>query len=484
MKSFILPALLIAILVSLYSLSLAPDITWANHGADGGDLITAAVSKGVAHPTGYPTYLFLLSLFHRILPFGSYAFRSNLFSMVMGILTTIFLYVIIHKTLTDKFKYHIAFFAALWFGCSPLFWSQAVITEVYTLHTAFIAGILLLLQLPQKKSGLKAHMGMGFLLGTGLGNHITLVFLIPFILFTYIKEGSIKRKQYKPILAFLTGTAFGASIYCILIFRSLQNPYVNWGQPDNLQNLWWLISGKLYQYYLFSSTAFISSAFNTLQNLFAQFGIVGSILILTGLLMIKKKNRTLSISTIGISVCFLVFSILYSTVDAYIHLIPVTMMGTVWIAWGLEHILGEINERSIRWVPAVLFCALALRQGIVIFYEFPNVNAHNDHRAVLFGNATMKAAPQHAILLMDDDEEIFTLWYYQQVLNLRPDIAIVAEGLMRQGWYIEMLSNNYPNHQFAKNENLDTIHLLTSLNPDSPICWVDHRFENQVSCYE
>lgn len=399
MKSYKLPALLIIILVSLYSLSLAPDITWANHGADGGDLITAAVSKGVAHPTGYPTYLFLLSLFHRILPFGSYAFRSNLFSMVMGILTTFLLYVIIHKTLTGKHKNHIAFFAALWFGCSPLFWSQAVITEVYTLHTAFIAGILLLLiQLPQKKSELKTHLGIGFLLGTGLGNHITLVFLFPFILFTYTREGITKRKQYKPILAFLTGATAGVSIYALLIFRSLQNPYVNWGQPDKLQNLWWLVSGKLYQYYLFSSTAFTNSVVNTLQSLFSQFGIVGSILILTGLFMVKKKNATLSISTIGISVCFLVFSILYSTVDAYVHLIPVTMMGTVWIAWGLEHILDEINKSSIRWAPVVLFCALTLRQGIVINYEFPNVNAHNDHRAVLFGNATMKTAPRKSVV--------------------------------------------------------------------------------------
>ena len=43
------------ICILTYLRTLAPGITWANDGYDSGDLITAAVTGGVAHPTGYPT---------------------------------------------------------------------------------------------------------------------------------------------------------------------------------------------------------------------------------------------------------------------------------------------------------------------------------------------------------------------------------------------------------------------------------------------
>jgi hypothetical protein len=60
-------------LLAIYSSTLAPGLTWANSGSDGGDLIAAAATGGVPHPTGYPLYLLLARLF-QILPVGSLAF--------------------------------------------------------------------------------------------------------------------------------------------------------------------------------------------------------------------------------------------------------------------------------------------------------------------------------------------------------------------------------------------------------------------------
>src|SRR5215472_15371775 len=68
-------------LLLVYLSTLAPGLTWANHGADGGDLITATATGGVAHPSGYPTYLILARLF-LALPFGNLAWRANLLSAV------------------------------------------------------------------------------------------------------------------------------------------------------------------------------------------------------------------------------------------------------------------------------------------------------------------------------------------------------------------------------------------------------------------
>ena len=65
----------------LYVSTAAPSLTWAHDGADGGDLITAAVTNGVPHPPGYPTYVTIGQVIARV-PIGDVAYRFNLFSAV------------------------------------------------------------------------------------------------------------------------------------------------------------------------------------------------------------------------------------------------------------------------------------------------------------------------------------------------------------------------------------------------------------------
>lgn len=72
-----LPAIFLALsLMGVYLSTLAPGLTWANDGSDGGDLIAAAYTGGVAHPTGYPLYLLLARLF-QFVPLGSLADRKS-----------------------------------------------------------------------------------------------------------------------------------------------------------------------------------------------------------------------------------------------------------------------------------------------------------------------------------------------------------------------------------------------------------------------
>src|SRR5512144_2671056 len=88
----VLPGLFVFVtLLAIYLRTIAPGLTWANDGSDGADLITAAATGGVAHPTGYPLYLLLARLF-QFLPAGSLAFRTNLMSAIMAILAAWLIY--------------------------------------------------------------------------------------------------------------------------------------------------------------------------------------------------------------------------------------------------------------------------------------------------------------------------------------------------------------------------------------------------------
>src|SRR4029453_18109906 len=63
-------------------------------GADGGDLITAAATGGIPHPTGYPLYV-LLARFFQLLPVGTLAFRTNLMSALLTALSAGLIYSIL-----------------------------------------------------------------------------------------------------------------------------------------------------------------------------------------------------------------------------------------------------------------------------------------------------------------------------------------------------------------------------------------------------
>jgi hypothetical protein len=134
----------------VYLLTIAPGLTWANRGADGGDLITAAATGGVPHPSGYPTYLLVARLF-QYLPLGTLAFRTNLMSAFFAILAAVLVADLTRRSVagSPRTSRIAGLLAGLGFGLSPLLWSQALITEVYTLHVFFVALILWLMVLRQ-----------------------------------------------------------------------------------------------------------------------------------------------------------------------------------------------------------------------------------------------------------------------------------------------------------------------------------------------
>jgi hypothetical protein len=129
-KRYLPAGILACFLMTVYLTSMAPGLTWANLGADGGDLITAAAIGGIAHPTGYPFYLLLARLF-QYLPIGSLAFRTNLMSALAAATAAVLIYVLVTKYLSPSKapqSWVAGLAAGIAFGLAPLIWSQAVVT--------------------------------------------------------------------------------------------------------------------------------------------------------------------------------------------------------------------------------------------------------------------------------------------------------------------------------------------------------------------
>ena len=88
---WITPILVSCLSFIFYVETAAPGLTWANQGADGGDLLTAAVTNGVPHPPGYPLYTLLLQFWLWLLgflqPASDLAWRGNLLSALCAALS-------------------------------------------------------------------------------------------------------------------------------------------------------------------------------------------------------------------------------------------------------------------------------------------------------------------------------------------------------------------------------------------------------------
>ena len=126
----------------LYLMTLAPTVLYfTTDMRDAPVLPVSAYVLGIPQATGYPTYTILTHLF-TYLPIGDVAYRVNLASAVFGTLAVVAVFFV---GLALSRRVVAAAVGALAFGASGLFWSQAVIAEVYTLNALFVALVVLVL---------------------------------------------------------------------------------------------------------------------------------------------------------------------------------------------------------------------------------------------------------------------------------------------------------------------------------------------------
>ena len=477
---------LVLSLAGIYLYTLAPGLTWSNNGSDGGDLITAAYTGGIAHPSGYPLYL-LLARFFQFIPIGTLAYRTNLLSVVATISAAILVYALVSKTLTNsnnKYAPLAGMTAGFSFGLSPLVWSQAVITEVYAFQACLTAAILYLYIHPLNIEQKILDRLRGLLLGLTMGNHITTIFLLPLIFITgYGNEsdgGNPQKLNTSSLFHRLVWFLIGISIYLILPLRALTNPPVNWANPVTLKRFWWLVSGELYQnYYLETPSVEIWERVQAWASLlFAQFGFPGIVVGLTGLILLFKPSR-MYLYTIWISLIYSFFAIIYSADDSYVYLIPVYISFAIWIGLAVGNGLNRIPLRSNLFRFSIgLLC---------VGYFFVHaagyagqVDASHDSRAEMFGRQVMSEVPNDALVFVKGDKAVFTVWYFHFALKQRPDLVVIAEDLLHFDWYQETLQNTYPMLSFP--EGFPWAQTIASANPAWANCYVQYIDQAEIGC--
>jgi hypothetical protein len=433
--------------------SMAPSrLSSANFGADGGDFLTAAITKGIPHPSGYPLYLLISDLFQRIFT-TSLIWRQVQVSVIPGALTTAILFLLIcfeSSGIPNVEKWICSLLAAIALAVSPIFWSQSVIIEVYALNAFFVGCALLWIFLitgiwkSQIKSKLAIICLLAWVCGLGLGNHTTYILLYPVVFYGIYRL--IQSGMSKPLVVLcLLGWFSGLITYAILPFRAALHPPINWGDPDNLQGFIWLITGGDYHQNFFSiqPQEYLKRLSSWINIIFEQFGLLGVIVAALGVSG-AKRNSDLKWTSIYVVAVYSVLAVGYKTNDSFVYLIPAFICFSLWIAWGLENI-WYYEYKQIHWgwaIPAIFAISLIF----AIPGHYTAVNPQNGDLAD-YAELTLAQAPQNGILHPENDGQTFALWYYHYGLHYRPDVRIISDGLLQYPWYREQLKRIYPELQ-------------------------------------
>ena len=439
---------------AVYLWTLCPTV-WVG---DSGELTAAAWTLGTPHPTGYPLWLLLAKAFATVVPFGTVAWRINLFSALCAAGAA---------GLTSRALVRLGASRAAAFGGAmalallvPI-WGEATVARTYPLAALVSAGLLLLTAkwIEETEAGRSARtrdrllVGHQLLLGFGLANHPMVaahLLLLPVVVLAKERRAFARPKL---VAAALLALLPGLALYGWLPWRAGAHPPLDYHPPVEVSEVvdgktvtrW--VPGDLASWSGFKS--YLAREFHQThhwaQGVGDQASIVahhggelvrawrwsGSALALIGAAALWRARRRSLV--LGVALLWLG------------NLAPLALHGAWWdvflyarymtsgfvgvallVGVGLDATLRELGVRVpllARPAPAwALACVLPLFLGIV---NWRACDRRDGWLAADYARALLAELPPDAQLLSGDDLAIYPLCTLHFTEGVRPDVALV-----------------------------------------------------------
>ena len=457
-----LALLLFAGTLGLYLRTLAPGLLTG----DSAEFQVAAWRLGLAHPTGYPLYLILGSLWQHLLAlFGfSPAYALNLLSALFGAATVTLLYLCMLGWLQSSFSVRrlAALFTAILFAVNFTFWSQNLIAEVYTLHTLFIVLLFLVagqlsiyadarpIDYPDTLSPSHLVILLALLVGLALTHHAMTLLLLPSLALVLLQTR--RRWLGQPRTWLLAGLAVGLPLllYLYIPLRSgaLASPWYHQTlgtAPLTLyQNDW-------DSFINFITGQSIAVGFRSLDGALQQLPQAwllwrlhllwpGIVLAFLGLyLLIRQRRWQILALTVPFFLLQQIFNLFYAIGDILVYYIPLYLIAAIWAGFAADTIGGGLQTmmhdstattqpatkpRPVLPVGMLLVFVLFWLPIQLLARDFAHLDQANATHAQTLWQAIIAAQPPaDAILVSNDRNELAPLFYLQTVEGQLPGVT-------------------------------------------------------------
>ncbi len=408
--------------LALYLFTLCPTAFFG----DSGGLSLAAYSLGVAHPPGYPLYVW----WGRIASMGfgaNPAMGTNVLSAVCAAATVALLFRLI------LIRTHSPAVAALMAGvlaCAPVFWSQATVTEVYAL-----AALALMVYLTAANSFVESPSSnrgalLAYLSGLACVVHPTLCAL-PVATFIVCAHHHVRPHRSTAWLLLGLTPLFG-------VFLSAQlHPIVNFGNPDTWKQ-WWLVVSRLFyesEHWSWSWQELVAKLSWVISWFQQQLGFPVVALSGVGMALLARRSDHLGLLVGGIALTVLVGVLALSGASAssvgfyqmsfyLMSILPLLLLlaadGAVWL---VNRTLRPetVSSRAFATIGTATVIATV---AVLVTTRFAAMDRSDDYTALEYGQNLMRQLPAGATLIVDGDNESF-LTLYAQFCGSRRDVTLV-----------------------------------------------------------
>lgn len=425
--------------IALLWLLLAP-IYWFTMSATVGRADTfefqvVAPQLGIAHPTGYPLYLLLGKLWTLLIPWGSVAWRLNVSTAVYALLAVTFLYLAGLRLLRQPVA---ALLGAVALGLTPTFWRQAIAAEVYALHALFVSGALLLALTLQQQPALptaRRSIGLTFLIGLGLTNHLTTLFLLPVAALTFLLNGYISirntlRANVRALLKLALTLLLPLTLYAYLPLRwaALHGEAMGLARFAD-----WVLGGRFQDALQWSAWLHDPTRYAIVARLFLDnWGALNLLLAAVGLLYLLWRQWRAALLLFVAWFGFSFYALNYYVPDLDVFLMGAQVVMTIWWMAG-----ASLFTNSAAWKLPGDRLLVAHRQpvmGTLLFAgilllaapTWPRLDQSQDDGLTQWGTAVLNLPLAANAAILADSEKIAPLYYLQQAEGMRPDLDIMV----------------------------------------------------------
>jgi hypothetical protein len=403
----------------VYLLTLAPTVTTG----DSGELVTAAATLSLAHPTGYPLYLLLGHGFIQLFGFLPPALAMNLFSALAAVGACLVVRRLAQTLTGDRAA---AAGTALLFAFSQSLWAQATAARVYTLGALLLALALLELARLQQRSG--GSLGRAWLwFGLGMANHTVAIVLAPLLLIESFRSAPDWTSRLRAASLCLPGLA----LYAYIPIAASLDPVQSWGDPSAWQRLAAYLSRESFwsKRYVDEAGDLWLVAAHYLDRIPAELTWPGAALLLLGVAAGGTGRRW----AVGVGLYLFLSNTalmaLHGSRQDIFHwsrYMITGWLGLVLIASvGLERALAALERPGLKVGAAALVPALALGLG------FARADRSSHTWARDFAARILEGLEPGALLFAEEDNVVFPLSYLHHVEGLRPDVELVMQGINR-----------------------------------------------------
>jgi hypothetical protein len=397
---------------------------------------------GIEHPPGYPIFTMIGHLFS-LLPFGSVAYRVHLASALFGALTGAALWLCARALVRSR---PAAYLAAFGLGLSPVFWSQSIIAEVYTLNTTFFLVLVYLglrtcppsWQPPAGPQQLRRLYWMALLFGLSLSNHYPLMLLVApgFAVLLW----PMRRELLARFGALAWLVVVGLLPYAWLVARSWSATPISFDGPlETLPEFFFFVSRAGYEGIDRSVSADWLDRIKFFEflggQLVVQFAVVGTALAAAGFavqwrVLGHRLSAFLTIAFIMPSfVLLLLLGFDYSSVSKHVfHVYPLPAYAVValWMALGFE---WSVQRYALRFAHTVA-ASVAVLALIFAVGTRTNLFASHDWGA-RYAQVLLKILPRDAAVFGQGEADLGPLAYFHLIEGQRLDLTLYqAKGLV------------------------------------------------------